>query len=211
MKRSKALSMLIGFVFVLVLAGIAQQKAEETVTCPVSGEVVKKSEAKASYDYKGKTYYFCCNDCKEKFMKDPEKYIQKTTSEEKTAGCCSGKEAAFDLACGTKVKKSEAKVSYEYKGKTYYFCSEQCKEKFVKDPEKYIKEGEEQVTCPVTGEVVKKSEARASYEYKGKTYYFCCEDCKEKFIKDPENYIQKKDEIKAEKKVGCSMKENKKN
>jgi len=211
MKPSKILTLLIGFVFVLVLTGIAQQKPEETVTCPVSGEVMKKSEAKASYDYKEKTYYFCCESCKEKFMKDPEKYLQKTTGEEKTSGCCPGKETATDLACGIKVKKSEAKVSYEYKGKTYYFCSEECKEKFVKDPEKYIKESEEQVTCPVTGEIVKKSEAGASYEYKGKTYYFCCENCKEKFIKDPEKYIQKKDEMKAEKKAGCPMKGNKDN
>lgn len=69
------LFVLLGFVF--VLAGIALQQAEETVTCPVGGKAMKKSEAKASYEYKGKTYYFCSAECKEKFMKEPEKYIQK--------------------------------------------------------------------------------------------------------------------------------------
>lgn len=43
-----------------------------------------------------------------------------------------------DLVCGMKVKKSTAAAVYEYKGKKYYFCAEACKEKFEKDPEKYI-------------------------------------------------------------------------
>ena len=29
-------------------------------------------------------------------------------------------------------------ISYAYKGKTYYFCSEGCKKKFAKAPEKYL-------------------------------------------------------------------------
>ena len=28
-------------------------------------------------EYKGKTVYFCCPDCKPEFEKDPEKYIAK--------------------------------------------------------------------------------------------------------------------------------------
>jgi YHS domain-containing protein len=27
-------------------------------------------------EYKGKTYYFCCPDCVEKFNKEPEKYLK---------------------------------------------------------------------------------------------------------------------------------------
>ena len=38
-----------------------------------------------------------------------------------------------------KVKKSAAAAVSEYKGKKYYFCAVGCKEKFDKDPEKYIK------------------------------------------------------------------------
>jgi len=33
------------------------------------------------------------------------------------------------------------KASYVYKGKTYYFCREGCKEEFQADPEKHIKAG----------------------------------------------------------------------
>lgn len=77
MKNSKFLSVILAVSFVVVLAGIAQQQTEETVTCAVGGEVIKKSEAKVTYEYEGKTYYFCCEGCKEKFIKEPEKYIQK--------------------------------------------------------------------------------------------------------------------------------------
>ncbi|HDQ25721.1 MAG TPA: YHS domain-containing protein [bacterium] len=40
---------------------------------------------------------------------------------------------------GVKMKKSKAHSSWEYKGKTYYFCCAGCPEAFKKDPEKYIK------------------------------------------------------------------------
>ncbi len=69
---------------VLALAGWAAQQTattqkentEEMVVCPVSGETMKKSEAPLSWDYKGKTYYFCCQPCKDKFMKDPESFLK---------------------------------------------------------------------------------------------------------------------------------------
>lgn len=43
----------------------------------------------------------------------------------------------IDPVCGMVVKE-ENSLSFEYKGKVYYFCSEFCYEKFKKDPEKYL-------------------------------------------------------------------------
>lgn len=191
-KSSKMLVVFLGFVLVLAMTGLAQQaQTDETVFCPVSGKTMKKSEAKASYEYKGKTYYFCCDNCKEAFLKNPEKYAQKKAGEgQMPAHEENG--TVVDPICGMKMKKSDAAATYEYKGKTYYFCMEGCLEKFKKDPEKYVKNAEEIVTCPVSGEKVKKSQAAGSYEYNGKTYYFCCPNCKEKFMKDPEKYVKKK-------------------
>lgn len=42
----------------------------------------------------------------------------------------------MDSVCGTELSK-EAGFSGEYKGKTYYFCSQECKTHFDNDPEKY--------------------------------------------------------------------------
>jgi Cu+-exporting ATPase len=42
-----------------------------------------------------------------------------------------------DPVCGMTVTKASAAGSYEYKGKTYYFCSKACKDGFVRNPGKY--------------------------------------------------------------------------
>jgi len=178
----------------------------ETVKCPVSGETIKKSEAKASYEYKGKTYYFCCEKSKESFMKDPEKYIAKMAhaghdcqahlsqeaekhgSHEHAARAQEG--MVVDPVCGMEFKKEKAKASHEYNGKTYYFCTERCKDKFVENPGQYVRADDRVVTCPVSGNSFKKSEITESMDYKGKTYYFCCAGCKEKFQEDPEKYTK---------------------
>jgi YHS domain-containing protein len=76
MKNPKLLALLLVISLALTFSVFAQPKTEETITCPVSGKVITKSEAKATYEYQGKTYYFCCEGCKEKFVKDPEKYLQ---------------------------------------------------------------------------------------------------------------------------------------
>jgi Cu+-exporting ATPase len=46
---------------------------------------------------------------------------------------------AKDPVCGMEVKPDEAAASYDYEGKTYYFCAEGCKEKFAEEPEKFAK------------------------------------------------------------------------
>ncbi|MCM8829882.1 MAG: YHS domain-containing protein [Candidatus Omnitrophica bacterium] len=43
-----------------------------------------------------------------------------------------------DVVCRMWLKK-ETKNKAEKDGKIYYFCSPGCKEKFEKDPEKYLK------------------------------------------------------------------------
>ncbi len=77
MTKEKVLAVVLAVGLVLVYSGFARQASEETVTCPVSGKVMKISEAKATVEYQGKTHYFCCQGCKEKFVQEPEKYIQK--------------------------------------------------------------------------------------------------------------------------------------
>ena len=47
----------------------------------------------------------------------------------------------------------------------------------------------EQTTCPVMdGNKINKN---VFVEYKGKKVYFCCEDCKAKFLAEPEKYVAK--------------------
>jgi len=43
----------------------------------------------------------------------------------------------------------------------------------------------------VCGMMVDEKNPPAKVEYQGKTYYFCCEGCKKKFLESPETYVEK--------------------
>src|SRR5271157_5219539 len=43
-----------------------------------------------------------------------------------------------DPVCGMMVDPQKAAGKYEYKGKTYYFCSTRCAERFQKEPERFL-------------------------------------------------------------------------
>lgn len=199
-RLTKMIMILSILTIVLALSSFAQQAEDEIVKCAVSGNEMKKSEAKGSMEYKGETYYFCCDNCEKAFKENPEKYINQKGQEGQEHAHQHGEEhmhesesdTVVDPVCGMEIKKSEAKATYEYKGKTYYFCMEGCKEKFVKEPAKYVSADENKVTCPVSGTTFNKSDAAGSMQYEGKTYYFCCAGCKEMFEKNPEKYAKKK-------------------
>lgn len=45
--------------------------------------------------------------------------------------------AAKDPVCGMTIEETDAVGTSEYEGKTYYFCSMDCKEEFDSDPSDY--------------------------------------------------------------------------
>ncbi|MFQ6082060.1 MAG: YHS domain-containing protein [Candidatus Aminicenantia bacterium] len=54
---------------------------------------------------------------------------------------------AKDLVCGMEVNEQGAAATSKYQERTYYFCSQACKEKFDAEPEKYIGEERKKDTC----------------------------------------------------------------
>lgn len=50
-----------------------------------------------------------------------------------------GKKMSKDVVCGMEINSEIVKTTAEYKGITYYFCSQHCKEEFEKKPDKYLK------------------------------------------------------------------------
>ena len=54
--------------------------SEEKVQCPVMKNWILPSQAADKTEYNGKTYYFCCGGCKEKFLTEPEKYISDSSN-----------------------------------------------------------------------------------------------------------------------------------
>lgn len=49
---------------------------------PVCEMYMIKVDETLKYEYKEKTYYFCCNSCKVLFEKDPEKYLKQEDQKE---------------------------------------------------------------------------------------------------------------------------------
>ncbi len=50
---------------------------------------------------------------------------------------------AFDPVCGMRVNEGQTGFTSRYRGTTYYFCTEQCRAAFEKDPDQYV-----QRICP---------------------------------------------------------------
>jgi len=69
---------------------------------------------------------------------------------------------ATDPVCGMMVDEHAGKPTYEYKDETHYFCSQGCRTKFAKEPERFLdKKGEPGplpkgtvYTCPMHPEIV---------------------------------------------------------
>jgi P-type Cu+ transporter len=125
---------------------------------PVCGMTVNPASAKAKVDYAGKTYYFCCTGCATKFQATPEQYLKPKPSGLVTLGMAgqhshavpsaglvgigSAKptEAVRDPVCGMNVNPATAKFKTDHAGKTYYFCSASCLQKFTANPAAYVGE-----------------------------------------------------------------------
>ena len=54
--------------------------------------------------------------------------------------CCSDHDNSpiKDIVCGMKIEPTENTPQAVYKGKIYYFCNKECKNKFIADPQKYV-------------------------------------------------------------------------
>ena len=85
-KNTRMFALMAVLALTLVIGVVAQQMSSDKAVDPVCGMTVVKANAKATYDYKGETYYFCSTGCKESFAKEPEKYLAKAKGEGAMAG-----------------------------------------------------------------------------------------------------------------------------
>ena len=105
----------------------------------------------------------------------------------------------IDPVCGMKVKPLRAAGKAEHAGRTYYFCNPSCERRFREDPGRYLVSSRSTITIldrpaemaldPVCGMKVNPRKAAASLVHEGKTYYFCCPVCRQKFAADPGRFL----------------------
>jgi P-type Cu+ transporter len=136
---------------------------------PICGMTVDPATAAGSLEYNGQRYYFCALSCLERFKADPERALVRSPSSFVTipqskkplpmmmpAGAPQGG-GELDPVCGMTVQPATAAGSYEHRGKTYYFCSKSCLEKFRTNPHYYATppaQPTSHVTSPPSGGVV---------------------------------------------------------
>jgi Cu+-exporting ATPase len=124
---------------------------------PVCGMNVDPEKVAGKVEHAGHTYYFCGAGCTRRFEENPEKYLTAATPSGVKAGAAVGAPATAgttggvavlpvfkeearekDPVCGMTVDRKKAAATVEYSGKTYYFCSARCGERFRTAPEKYL-------------------------------------------------------------------------
>ena len=116
------------------------------VTDPVCKMVIEDKDAVATSLYKGKIYYFCAEQCKEAFDKDPESYLMPTQA---LMSDIHKGEMAKDPICGMVIPKDRS-MKRVVGGREYYFCSESCVKTF-EAPERELKDMKRRVTIALTG------------------------------------------------------------
>lgn len=105
--------------------------------CPVMNINFEVAKDTPVIDYKGKSYYFCCDHCVGDFKKDPDKFTMAgevisrapTASEIGKSVRCAVMDVKFEVAPSTPV--------VDYHGKSYYFCCNHCLGVFKKYPDTY--------------------------------------------------------------------------
>ncbi len=115
---------------------------------PVCGMTIDEKDAVGFSHYKGNTYYFCAEVCKEEFDNNPALFVNEVIVERKALDSSMAK----DPVCGMVVPK-EKSLKREIGGRTYYFCSQDCVKTF-ESPEKELKAMKRRVAIALSGVLV---------------------------------------------------------
>ena len=181
-------------------SGANKQVMPANAQDPVCGKDVDPAKATAQYlkrAYKGKTYYFCRDDCSQRFDQAPERYALKAAGvpvpgapPENLSKPGDPIHSQLPSAPGEKRKDQNQTPAPE---KDHYLVKALGLDGYLKMPNP-LKETPATDRDPVCGVKMGEDVAGAlAYKtpYKGKLYFFCTEECKRAFDRDPESYVSK--------------------
>lgn len=112
---------------------------------PVCGMTVDPQAGRPFVEHGGRTFHFCCDGCRTKFIGAPEQFL-----------------TAKDPVCGMDVDRATAAHFLRHEGSKHYFCSAGCEAKFRADQAAYsggasptaaMPKGT-QYTCPMHPEII---------------------------------------------------------
>ena len=176
----------------------AKEAPEFKATCPVSGQPAIED---SSREYKGKTVYFCCQNCPKAYEADPDKFATKANHQLFETG------QILQVACPFTGAAVNPDTAVDVAGVKVAFCCDKCKAKYeaaATDEQVTLVFGDIskgftlQTLCPVSGEAI---DPKFSVEHEGKKVYFCCDKCPAAFEKDPAKFLDKLPQFAEEKKA----------
>lgn len=104
---------------------------------------------------------------------------------------------AVDVVCGMQVEKASAPAHLDFGGQQLYFCSDRCRDRFLRHPERFgaipsapmmADTGSPPAQDPVCGMAVDPGSAAAESDYAGKRFYFCSAGCRDRFQEYPDRF-----------------------
>jgi Cu+-exporting ATPase len=144
----------------------------EPVRDPVCDMKVDPDRAGATAEYEGRTYYFCCDGCRDLFLADPQRHLQpkpapRPRPKAPVVVLSAPAEPVRDPVCGMMIDPATAAATAEHGGRTFHFCREGCRDAFVANPARYLEKEEAapppspaaplaEYTCPMHPEVVQR-------------------------------------------------------
>ena len=88
-----------------------------------------------------------------------------------------------DPVCGMDVDPADGTPVADHEDRRFHFCAERCRERFLTDPDAYIK-----ATDPVCGMTVDRVRTRFMAKLRGERFFFCSARCQERFEEAPDDY-----------------------
>jgi uncharacterized protein len=175
--------------FVLARQGRSSTAKGPHAVDPVCGMQIERDTAPARTEYQGQNFYFCSDRCLERFQRNPERF-----SKVPSLPMAPPLSPTFDPVCGMPVDHVRAAAVAEHNGQHFYFCSPECRDRFLLDPLRY--DGEQaaaselapppRVVDPVCGMVVDPGRVAATSEYQGRRFGFCSVQCRDRFQDHPD-------------------------
>src|SRR5579883_1328340 len=150
---------------------------------PVCGMSVDPEEAKAKVEHGGKSYYFCCGGCAQKFQAAPEKYLAATSS----AGDAAARPNVAQHVNRAPMKIAPAATPMQIAGTPVQIAGIGAKPPAMGSLP--ILGAAARVKDPVCGMMVDPQKAAGNVEHAGQTYHFCSTRCMERFTKEPEKFL----------------------
>ena len=107
-------------------------------------------------------------------------------------------EFAKDPVCGMQVERTTAPIRLRHQGEEFFFCSEDCRDRFQRHPDRFGALGSEPMETPSTttqidpvcGMPVAPRSPLAPVEFQGRQFRFCSPQCRVRFEADPARFGQ---------------------